>query len=882
MHRTEMLLLAGILLLALLLRVQGLFWDQYTAGHPDERFVAEITAKMGDPNARLETVQIECSSASFWHTNCSPYNPNNLSEARFAYGTFPLFVVNQASVGVVALTGDATWQSERQIVLVGRAVNAMADTLAVLVVFVLASHLLSTKSSLLAAVLYATAVLPLQLAHFWTVDTIANFCFLLLIVVCLRLQKTNHLGYYVAAGGMAALAAASRANLVVATALIPVSAAIYLSAQSSANNMSTKQILRRIMLGGLLAGVVFVATFRFAQPYAFATTTAFDIVDRQNAPPFIDFNWNAQWRADLEAIASLSTQPVDDWPPSYQWYDRTPYITAWVFAVWGMGIGLLLTATTGFIQAIVLQVRRIELSPSVGLLSVWVLLYFAWQGQLHVMTMRYFLPLYGVLIVLAVWGLQSIHWRRLHHMLRAVLLISTVLWALAFTAIYRHPHTRIEAAVWIRDHVPAMLTASNDRTAHPVDVLLGLPDVVASPLVAVQLMADTPAIVNFLPFTVTEATTIAQVSIYRSFDDGEATIHIQLMETSASEEMLVWQSSLMLQDGDNLTSTTQPRTIEAGTYFWRFSIEGDESIQYILPMIMVSSANAVTPSAQTLAIDPASPMVFSLPYYFVSNETPLTIELEKPIQLQTLRLSHQLGEASSLRLVQGNESWLFEQQNTSLTPLPLGARTTYRIIDPIQLAAGRYQLVADSALWIAATAIATEGRWDSPTPTRTCWRDDMGIDLSFIPFDDCDVFNSGFDRGWYAELPLPMVEPDTHDKALHMQAVLRVADYLTISSNRMYDALPRHTARYPWVGAYYEQLFGEALGYRIMQHFTSFPRLGPLVFADQRLPHETRPQWLGRLQAEEAFTVYDHPVIYVLQNVGFDTKRFAEVVAVGD
>jgi YYY domain-containing protein len=97
----------------------------------------------------------------------------------------------------------------------------------------------------------------------------------------------------------------------------------------------------------------------------------------------------------------------------------------------------------------------------------------------------------------------------------------------------------------------------------------------------------------------------------------------------------------------------------------------------------------------------------------------------------------------------------------------------------------------------------------------------------------------------YRHVELPMYEPDTRAKFDRVRQVLEEADYILLSSNRLYRTIPRLPARYPVSTRYYELLFEEALGFERVETFTSYPQLFGWEFVDDA--------------ADESFTVYDHP-----------------------
>ncbi len=78
---------------------------------------------------------------------------------------------------------------------------------------------------------------------------------------------------------------------------------------------------------------------------------------------------------------------------------------------------------------------------------------------------------------------------------------------------------------------------------------------------------------------------------------------------------------------------------------------------------------------------------------------------------------------------------------------------------------------------------------------------------------------------------------------------LNGADYVAITSNRAKDAVPRLPAEYPATIRYYELLESGELGFDLVAHF------------------RVRPSFLGLSvddsNAEESFTVYDHPEVWI-------------------
>lgn len=120
---------------------------------------------------------------------------------------------------------------------------------------------------------------------------------------------------------------------------------------------------------------------------------------------------------------------------------------------------------------------------------------------------------------------------------------------------------------------------------------------------------------------------------------------------------------------------------------------------------------------------------------------------------------------------------------------------------------------------------------------------------------------SGGERFEYVELPL-YEQPDDQNKWRLINANFNQADYIVLASNRLFTPLPKlaNCSRtpercYPLTTEYYEQLFAGKLGFTKVADFTSRPTL---------------PDWLGGLEivddnADESFTVYDHPHVIIFK-----------------
>ena len=143
------------------------------------------------------------------------------------YGTLPLFTARFVADIVVEQTGDPTWRSYDGIHRVWRAVNAVADSLVIFFVFLIGMRLHNKWTGLVAAILYAASVLPIQLSHFGTTDVITGLFVVIALYFAVRTQDTSNLLDYVSFGLGLGAAVASRVNVAPLAGVIVVVATIH-------------------------------------------------------------------------------------------------------------------------------------------------------------------------------------------------------------------------------------------------------------------------------------------------------------------------------------------------------------------------------------------------------------------------------------------------------------------------------------------------------------------------------------------------------------------------------------------------------------------------------------------------------------------------------
>lgn len=795
-----------ILLAGGYLRFVGLNWDDFTHLHPDERFLTDVAQGLGyrlnpsDSSADTITPQQQVEiclgrypdsggAGPYFDALCSTWNPHNANSGHgmYVYGTLPLFAARLTAEGVVAVTNSLThstdgdiWRTYDGVHLVWRYLSALAEMSIVVLCFVLGRKLYNDWVGLLAMLLYSAATFSVQMAHFATTDTISNLFAAFTLVTAVYVQKNGRLRDYLLFGLAFGAALASRINLLPLVGLLLVAAVlrVYPAFLGKTPVSVRNRLFWHTAAGLVLAGLASIIVFRLANPYAFM------------GPGVFGLSLNPRFFQDLSTAQVLVSGAADS-PPNYQWLGRTAYLFPWWnMVMWGMGILLGLTA---WIAVAVALIRLLFGKPGAltnVILLVWILGYFLFMGRNWVMTMRYFLPLYPALIVMAAWGLWAFwgwarnrqgRWKPVRRAFATVLLVAvpltTVLWAVAYTNVYRHMLTRVQASYWVWENLPGDF-------AMPVDT-----------------GSNQMVVMNEGDYETTNVPLI-NIAVPNRFGD--------------SEDLL---SRATQYDDDLMPATSNP-----------FTATDTGTISRIL-----------APHLGDPLDDP-------------ENEV---------LQFTVRRLSdgQVLGTATL-------------DQNLTRETSAVGDPVEILFDAPFTVEAGEQyvfdvQLLSGGPVISGGTLFTWEGAWDDPIPTKVC-TPPLGVSLADDPPPgligqgrDCN----GRDPWWglvlgYEQDMVYEDEPSKLDKVLR---TLDNSDYIAISSNRFYDTISRNPLRWPMTNAYYKALFSGELGYELVATFQETYQLGSLRFSDQYLPTYDSPNWLNEWESEEAFSVYDHPVVFIFR-----------------
>jgi hypothetical protein len=369
-------------------------------------------------------------------------------------------------------------------------------------IFLIGRRLFNPSIGLTAAGLSSLAVMQIQQSHFMTVDNFGVLFSCLTMYAAVRIAQSKPItradsggdeaqapasdyavprpawGWYAAFGVAFGMALASRVNLLPLGGMLVLATFIAvadLHLRSQNDLIQIAWLAAALIAFGILVAAI---TFRLTQPMSFRA--------RSGNTSILTVTPNTDWVESM-VVARNESSGVGGGPPSEQWANRPAVIFPLMnMVVWGMGLPLGLAAWGGFAWAAWRVVRQGRDWKKHALPLVWVGGYFGYMGTRWVKSIRYFLPIYPFLCLLAAWALIEL-WNRgrdrgedaspraknpmprlvmqgLGVLAFGVVTLGTLTWAYAFVkAVYFNDHTRIQASHWIYQNVPAGSVISNEN-----------------------------------------------------------------------------------------------------------------------------------------------------------------------------------------------------------------------------------------------------------------------------------------------------------------------------------------------------------------------------------------------------------------------------------
>ena len=304
---------------------------------------------------------------------------------------------------------------------VGRCLSIFFDLVTVLFVWKTAKLLFKEeKIALFSSLLYTLSFFPIQNSHFFVVDVPLTTFTTILVYLLVGFLKTPSLKKIIPIGIIFAAMMATKVTAIIFLPLLVVTIAL----------KTIKKFKQSLIYFSILFMVFFVSHYIF-MPYAYIA--------------------NEKFIADTTEQIKMNSNPYV-FPYTLQYVGSLPYLYHLknIF-LWGLGPVISLLSLLGImnIKSFIDKKNKKYFFLFIG----FYLLYFLVVGRSAVKFMRYMLPLYPFLVILAGYGLYKV--KELHKALGYIVVTLALFWSFMFIYIYSYPHTRIEATAWIYNNIPA-------------------------------------------------------------------------------------------------------------------------------------------------------------------------------------------------------------------------------------------------------------------------------------------------------------------------------------------------------------------------------------------------------------------------------------------
>ena len=881
------LILALIIFCGAYFRFVGINWDENYHLHPDERFLTMVeTALKPVENLR-----------EYFNTSTSPLNPHNILDVNgnqtfpfFVYGTFPIFLVRY----VGEFLGKTSYS---EIHLVGRYLSGIFDLGTIVLIFFIAKELFkNTRIALLSSFFYACAALPIQISHYFIVDNFTTFFCMLAFFAAVRIMqierthyydekvKTNRdilvsrwdgFNYYLLFSFALGLAAASKINAVVTAFLLP--AAIVFS--SNKNYFRSSNIRWKIHFKYLaLAGVMSLIVFRIFQPYAFL------------GPGFFNFSPNPSWINNIKELSALSSG-LSNYPPSLQWTRRSFQFPIKNMLIWGMGVPFGISSIFGLC---LMGWKMITGDwKKYGILIAWTIIYMIWQAVRWNPTMRYFLLVYPSFAIMAGWSIVTVFKSRSQKIDRRIsiriifykvflvlIILLLAVWAFAFTDIYRQPMTRIEASEWIYRNIEGAINLQLANESELFYQPIPYPKYY-------DLYPDQTLSFEYSPEYDIEIKQVAfdHIAIQNPSSENQQ-FSINIISKISQESLAeITVTDNFRPDGDARGQSyivDLPTTISfkkgEGYILYITSLQSGDILQFsgTISTIYQSGDSEI----QKRIFEFTQPLTSGEPYLYAFSPiddgllSGISLFRVRPVEIgnKDLYLSIIIRDTTDKKILATGE--LHDQFSQAVDFR--GQRFSISFDKPIQLIKGSsYELI----LGVDENPSSSILLYGSKTAKETDWDDTLPLFMyGFNPFDN-------YSGVYQSDLNFQMYWDDDGEKFTRFTSILDQADYIIFSSNRQWGSVTQAPEKYPLSTYFYKELAGceldnvqkcyiqaqpgklaGNLGYKLNKVFKSEPNVFGLEINSQ--------------YAEEAFTVYDHPKVFIFKKTDeFSYENIVETLS---
>jgi len=516
-----------------------------------------------------------------------------------------------------------------------------------------------------------------------------------------------------------------------------------------------------------------------------------------------------------------------------------------------------------------------------GLLWIFCVIYLIWQASLWNPTMRYFLLIYPILSISAAWFfyqvVQFIN-KKLKHkplifskfvisILAVLLILGSLIWAISFINIYRQPMTRIAASEWIYENIESALnlTIEDEKGSftqplpysHYSRLEVGQP-------IELTFTSEIDGLLKGIAIDHVLSPVISE--IYQN-------LSIIIIKTSSNEVIYSGNINDTFQRDGNFQGKkfelflNEPQEIRQGEQFKVILevLNGDSWLNFSGYLSIIISNDRITYSQPVFdfvkILDETSPYEIPFRPFRDGKLTSLSIfrikELDKSFEVPVLSID--LIEEGSGELLR---SWIKElsiYENTNFN----GDDYRINIESPLELSSDKSYSLSIQVLQ-SGKKLALNG---SKNAKETDWDDALPLYMHGLnPFD----LNEGV---YPSEMNFQMYWDDDQEKLDRFIDILARTDYIIFSSNRQWGSTTQIPERYPLTTLFYKELIGchtqdiqwcyriaepgtfnGSLGFELIKTFQVNPKILSFEFNSQF--------------AEEAFTVYDHPKVFIFRKTG--------------
>ena len=407
-----------LIIVASIFRFYNLNWDLGNFFHPDERNIDNAVARI-----------------IFF----SQLNPQF-----FAYGGFSIYLYRAAADLTAFITHNSSWTSDWGLLnVIGRFFSALFSTITILPIYFLAKKLSNKKIALLAIALYTFTVTSIQTAHFGVTESLITLIGISICLFSVLLYKKLDLKTAIALAFITGIGIAAKTTTI--SYLIMPLASYFILLIKRQNKFTT------LFFNFFIFAVVCFLVFIILSPYT-----------------FLDFGKFME-SMNYESGVATGSLPV---VYTLQFDHTLPYLFQIKNFFWQMGLNAIF-AVLGFIYVLFMTIKKRK--PEYIIFSIFPLIYFLYVGSWHTKFIRYMVPLMPFLIISASILLFKIKSRfeRIGNLLIMFILITSIIWSLAFFSIYLRPQTRIEASKWIYYNIPYNSKVLNEQWDDGLPVSIG-------------------------------------------------------------------------------------------------------------------------------------------------------------------------------------------------------------------------------------------------------------------------------------------------------------------------------------------------------------------------------------------------------------------------